>query len=93
MRVEDTVPSENASGTYHSGASNFTNSTQEAATVTLIERIPKIWELKQAELPLQETAEQKEAKQEAYGLRVRIFTGNFHKVLTNLPYWTFMTFL
>lgn len=44
-----------------------------------MERVPKIWELKRAELLGDETEEQREARQEAYGLRVGGQEANFPK--------------
>lgn len=45
------------------------NQTLITTEAPLIERVPKIWELKKAELFGQETQEQMEARHEAYGLR------------------------
>ncbi|KAI3420893.1 Amiloride-sensitive sodium channel [Globodera pallida] len=64
VRVDDNLPQNESVGTV-----NNTTSSSTGGEPPLLERVPKIWELKKAELPRMETPEQKESREEAYGLR------------------------
>ncbi|KAL3093759.1 hypothetical protein niasHT_027030 [Heterodera trifolii] len=67
VRVDDNLPE--TVGSPPLAADNSSAPSPSGADPPLLERVPKIWELKKAEVKRMETPEQKEAREEAYGLR------------------------